>query len=252
MGKQHQRQKELINIVRTRGLLPIKTLASMLNVSEMTIRRDFRLLETSQDTSSISDTQNSSYNLLQAAQFSNAQKEAIGAFAASLIQPNDAIIIDTGSTTARILPHIQDDLDLTVLCYNANVLMELRHKPNMQLFFSGGIYHRNTEMFESAEGIQFIKRIRCDKVFLSAAGIHKELGITCVNSYEVPTKQAIIESSLEKILVADSSKFERFYPSFFASLDKIDVIVTDTGLTREWQSFICEQGITLHIVQVQL
>ena len=158
------------------------------------------------------------------------------------------IIIDTGSTTARILPYLPENMNLTILSYNANVLIELRHKPGIQLLFCGGNYHLNTEMFESEEGIAFIRRIRANKAFLSAAGIHRELGITCANTYEVATKQAVISSSSQKILVSDSSKFGRLRSAYFCDLDEIDTIITDHSLPKDWRDELSQRKIELHEV----
>ena len=220
-SRKGKRQQDLINIIETQGMLPVRSIAAMLNVSEMTVRRD---LEKLRNDGGAAGEQSGQYNLLEAIEHSNHQKEEIGKYAASLIEPNDVIIIDTGSTTARILPYLPENMNLTILSYNANVLIELRHKPGIQLLFCGGNYHLNTEMFESEEGIAFIRRIRANKAFLSAAGIHRELGITCANTYEVATKQAAISSSSQKILVSDSSKFGRLRSAYFCDLDEIDTI----------------------------
>lgn len=249
MSKISQRQNKLTQIIRDQGVLPIRTMASMLGVSEMTIRRDLEALQcqTLEAPHALAKHDSDGYNILDAAKKADLQKSRIGEFAASLIEPNDVIIIDTGSTTAKILTHIPEDLSLTVLCYNANVLLELRKKPGIKLFMCGGIYHENTEMLESPEGIRFIERTRANKVFLSAAGIHEELGVTCANFYEVPTKNAVIKSSSEKILVADSSKFGLIRSSHFCDLADINVIVTDDNLSDEWKERILGKGISLYL-----
>ena len=134
------------------------------------------------------------------------------------------------------------------MCYTTNVLMELRYKTGVNPLFCGGIYHRGVEMFESPEGIKFIERTRANKAFLSAAGVHRELGVTCANEYEVPTKRAVIQSSAERILVADSSKFNKIKASYFCDLSDIHVVITDRGLSDEWQEHIREKEITLYLV----
>lgn len=245
-----QRQKRLVDIMQSKGILPIKTLASMIDVSEMTIRRDLRELQTQGNdfTVGISSSHASSeYDLMQALERANSQKERIGHFAASLIEPNDVICIDTGSTTAKMLPHLATNQNITVLCYNANVLMSLLNQKGIQLLFGGGVYHKNTEMFESPEMIQFIRRTRINKSFLSAAGVEKALGVTCVNSYEVATKRAVIDSSQQRILLVDSGKFDQVRPSYFCELDDIQVIVSDTNLSQDWQQYIRSKGITLYL-----
>lgn len=250
MNKKMERQEKLLQIIKTQGMLSVKSLASMLTVSEMTVRRDLKDLHCENgSTDSIQrDCADGNYSLLAAAQKAYRQKERIGQFAASLIASGDVIIIDTGSTTARMLPHIPSNHNLTVVCYNANVMLELRGRQGIQLFMCGGVYHENTEMFESVESIQFIKRIRANKVFLSAAGVHEQLGITCANNYEVPTKNAIIKSASEKILMADSSKFGQIRSSYFCELSDINTIITDTDLSADWRERILSKGIVLHLV----
>lgn len=251
MDKKSKRQEELIRIMQERGMRSVRTLSTILGVSEMTIRRDLDELaarDVKLETTTNAIAQNGDYNFLQALQKANEQKERIGHFAASLIEPNDVIIIDTGSTTAKMLPHIPSDKNLTVLSYNANVLVDLRYKPGLQLLFCGGVYHQNTEMFESPESIQFIERTRANKVFLSAAGVHKELGITCANTHEVPTKIAVIRSSQQRILLVDSNKFDQVRSSHFCDMDCIHTIVTDKNLSQDWQNRIHNLGIELHLV----
>lgn len=253
MTKKEKRLAQLLDILKGQGLLPVKALATLLQVSEMTIRRDLETLEYMQLSAiqgypSHAEVQPGGYSLLQAIRTANEQKCQIGEFAATLIEQGDMIIIDTGSTTAKLLPHIPDDKNLSVLCYNANVMLELRHKPGINLLMSGGHYHPSTALFASPEGVQFIQRNRANKVFLSAAGVHPSLGITCANAYEVPIKQAAIQSSLERILVVDSSKFGQLRSAWFCELSEVSTIVTDRDLSEEWRERIVEMGIVLHTV----
>lgn len=259
MNKKTERINRLIEILRVRHFVSVKELSSLLGVSEMTIRRDLTILESNHVAENIYGTsvynpahiiskQSKEYNFINELQRQNTQKDAIGRFAATLIERDDIIILDTGTTTEQIVPHIPSNLNITALCYNINILMELRRNTGVHMLFSGGNYHPNTQMFECPEGIEFIRGIRAQKVFISAAGIHNTLGITCVNSYEVPTKRAILASSLQHILVADAQKFGTVRPSYFCTLADIDVIVTDSALSNEWREHIIEQGITLHLV----
>lgn len=252
MASKHKRQQKLVNIIKKQGLLSVKTLATALDVSEMTIRRDLKQLRIigleEHEFFGQLPSESGEYDLFAALMKANEQKDRIGRFAASLIDHNDVIIIDTGSTTARMLSNIPEDHNLTVMCYNANVLFELRYKKGIQLLFCGGVYHRNTEMFESPESIQFIERTRANKVFLSAAGIHAELGITCANAYEVATKNAIIKSASQRILLADSSKFGQLRSSYFCDLSDVDVVVSDKSLSVEWQEILRAQSIELYLV----
>ena len=173
------------------------------------------------------------------------EKMRIGQNAASLIEPNDTVIIDVGSTTEYLAKFMREDIPVTILCYALNILAEIYRKRNCSPIFSGGYFHENTLMFESPEGINLIRRTRVDKAFISAAGIHAELGVTCANPYELETKKAVLSSSKTKILLADSTKFHKTKIAYFAELKDFDMIITDIDLDEEYKKILRKLKIKL-------
>lgn len=261
MSKKLQRTNKIIDILKERNGATVKELASILNVSEMTIRRDLEVLKSNNiinnvygaaiyNPSNSIDRLESFYDINDETIKQENQKLLIGKTAASLIEEDDVVIIDTGTTTEKLASSIDSNLKISALIFNTNILNELIQKKNINLIFSGGYFHPNTQMFESAEGISLITKTRATKVFVSAAGVHKTLGVTCSNSYEVLTKQAILNSSLEKILLVDSSKFGTVKSSHFADLDIFDTIITDDGISDEWKEIIHNKGIKLIIAMI--
>ncbi|MBA7545523.1 Deoxyribose operon repressor [subsurface metagenome] len=173
------------------------------------------------------------------------EKIKISRKAASLVDPNDVIIIDTGSTTENLPKFIPENMPLTVICYTLNILFNVYENKNWKLVFPGGYFHNNTLMFESPEGIGVIKKIRANKAFISAA---EKLGVTCATDYEKETKKAVIESSDTKILLVDSSKFGKIKISHFANLTDFDIVITDSGISKECEEIVKNIGIKLYIV----
>jgi DeoR family deoxyribose operon repressor len=144
--------------------------------------------------------------------------------------------------------HIPPVHPVTVLCFTMNALLELHKKKVENLIMGGGYYHANTQLFESPETVALIQRTRASKYFLSAAGVSRELGLTCANQYEVNVKQACIASSLKKILLADSNKFDQIRPAYFASLDTLDTVITDSGINPEWARFL--EAMSVKVITV--
>lgn len=261
MSKKYERMNGLIKVIKDSQGASVKELAAKFNVSEMTIRRDLNLLIGqniiknqygaffyNNDTQKLQDNSEDHYALGNAVTSNIEEKKRIGSFAASLIQENDILIIDTGSTTEYLAKALTPDINATVLCYNRNILNYLVDKTNISIIFAGGYYHANTEMFESIEGLSLINHTRANKVFISAAGVHETLGVTCANNYEIATKQAIFQSGIEKILLMDSSKFSIVKSSYFANIEDFDVIVTDSKISKEWINLIHSKQIKLYIV----
>ncbi len=261
-NKRELRLQNIIDYLKHHSGASIHEVASAMETSDITTRRDLYELRDRGLIHYISgvaiyappppprdDPVQKPYKLCAEKQINFDKKEKIGRLATTLLQPGDNIIIDTGSTTERFAQQIPSDLPMTALCYNVNIMNELVQRREIKLLSAGGTYHRNTQMFESPEGLELINRTRASKVFLSAAGISEQLGITCVNQYEVPVKKAIIEASLSRILLVDSSKFDVIRPAFFAQLSAVDVIVTDDGIPECWIDLLNNRNIQLHIAK---
>jgi DeoR family deoxyribose operon repressor len=258
IDKKSQRLNEILNVLKRRNGASIKELSRELDVSHMTVRRDLGMLEeqglvtlfhggavyNQRDNPTDADSE---YSLVSAESEHVSEKRRIGRAAADLIEPGDILIIDTGSTTEAVARELPVDTPLTILCYSMNVLQEVTRHPQIDLIFAGGNFHPNTLMFESPEGISLIERNRAEKAFISAAGVSLRLGVTCLNSYERDTKVAAIRSSLSRILVADSSKFGKIQPSYFADVGDFDVVVTDEGIPEEYADEFRERGIRVVI-----
>lgn len=256
MNKKERRLNEMLGLLKEQPNLSIKTLANILKVSEMTIRRDLSYMKENQllgasmehpFLSSISNIENEYSLSVERTKFYE-EKNRIGKFAATLIDYGDVLFLDNGTTTGEMSKYIPEGMNLTVFCYNFFILNQLESKKDISIIFPGGYYHRADQMFECAEANNLIKSHRANKLFLGASGVHEKLGITCAHNYEVLTKRAVLSSSLTKILLADSSKFGLIRTAFFATLAEIDVLITDEGISEEWIGIINNAGIKLYIV----
>ena len=258
MEKKIERLNNIIHTLRASNIVRIKELAQKFDVSEMTIRRDLNFLSGANMLTQIpggailrSDGiswEQKKYYLDSEESVRIDEKNRIGKKAASLIQQKDIVIIDSGSTTERLVGYIPDDLEITLICYSMNILLQIYNKNLPNLIFAGGYFHRDTAMFESAVGVQLINENRANKAFLAAGGISEKLGITTPFRYEVTTKRAAIETSQTKILMVDSTKFGKIEGAYFAELNEFDVIITDKAVDSYFADLIKDSGIELHLV----
>ena len=256
MSRKEQRIKDSLQLIKRCKGITIRDIASLTGVSELTARRDVSELVEKRLVNNVHGTifynmeqsGNDSYLLSIAGSKHQSEKRRIGEYAAKIIQPGEFVIIDNGSTTEQLAASIPVNAEATVLCYNVNVLNNLYQKPNINLLFCGGTFHHQTQMFECPESLEIIRRARASKVFVSAAGVHETLGVTCSSDYELPNKREIIKAGVERILLVDSSKFGRVEPYFFSELNAYERIITDSKLPVEWQQHIRDLGINLVMV----
>ncbi len=248
------RQNNLINYLQKHHSATIQELADYFSVSHMTIRRDLNILLNKEPIKIIhggviyqDNSQPEHYSMNNARLFMIEEKRRIALKAASLIEPDDIIILDAGSTSELIAKNLPTEHPITVICYSLNIASVISKRPNCSLILAGGIYHESSMIFESQEGLNLIKRNRAKKAFVTASGISTKLGITCSNFFESTTKQIILESCLTSILVADSSKFGEIQTGHFSDLENFDIIITDSGLPEEFKDEINKLGKKLYI-----
>ncbi len=255
----NQRIKIIINQLRIKNVASIKELSRKLDVSEMTVRRDLSYLAHDRvvelipggaifKTSTGLERSDEKYLITHEETKKTREKMRIGQKAASLIEPNDTVTLDVGSTTEYVAKFLPEQFPITILCYTLNILVEIYRKKNCTPIFAGGYFHENTLMFTSPGGVDLIASTRSNKAFLSAAGIHDSLGVTCANSYEIDTKKAVMKSSRTKILLADSSKFGKTQIAYFANLKDFDIIITDSGIPDEYREILKNFDISVIIL----
>ena len=261
MDKQHERMNGIVNLLSKHGMMRVADLAEACSVSDVTLRRDLKKLESDgmvfvahgaaslnpgSDTLRVGDQ----YYISQQQAVHRDEKAAIGRRAATLIEPNETIVIDSGTTPYFLARDLPEGYDLTVICFSLNVFIELHDRSDISLIFAGGYFHPNTLMCESEEAIELVKRHRASKAFLGATGIHDQMGVTSSNPFEQKMKQVVMESSLNNILLVDSYKFGVVQTSYFADLHEFDTLVTDPGIPEKYRSILNELGTHLVIAEL--
>ena len=260
MDSKSIRLRKLTEILQIKNAGTIKDLSQSLNVSEMTIRRDLAVLADRNIVKLIhggaiynhtgienNDTA-SRYNLPNEEGTHAEEKRRIAKAAVALIEPDDIIIIDSGSTTELMGDFIQSKKPSTIICYALNVLLSIFKRNECKLIFAGGYFKDDTMMFTSKQGVELIENNRANKAFMSARGLSDKLGITTADSYEIDVKQAAINSSQIRILLIDSSKFDKVRSAHYAEIGDFDIIITDKNIPERYIEYIESQDIKLILV----
>ncbi len=256
--KKIDRHKYILELLKLHSFSNVQELSQGLEVSHMTVRRDLEELAEQNKVKILhgsiilhpemtNQSNDKPYSIITEESIHREEKQKIGILAASCVEPGDTIIIDYGSTAEYFAKNLPSDIPLTILSYSLNIISDITNKDNCTLIFTGGLFHKNTLSFESPEGLEMIKNFRANKAFVTASGIDHKFGATCSNYYERPTKKALMQSSMKKILLVDSSKFGLIRSDYFADLNEFDEIITDKGLPDEYRNIIQSLGITLRI-----
>ncbi|MDC7248411.1 MAG: DeoR/GlpR family DNA-binding transcription regulator [Sphaerochaetaceae bacterium] len=254
MSKNEDRRALEMSIILEKGFVSIKDLAETLKVSEMTVRRDINTISKNSNIRQVyggvaSSTPSNvpSYSLNQELDKNILRKKNIAKMAYSLVNPNDFIFIDSGTTTRFITDFITEKDSLRVLSTAYNSISSLVENNNCQIICPGGVYSNDSRNFFSDDTIKFIEKYRANKCFIGATGFDLKFGLTCSYPSDVQIKKALMDSSLEKYLLIDSSKFNLVSSCVFDNIKQFNAIITDTNIPIEYKKYFEENKISLLI-----
>ena len=251
--KKENRKQLMVQLLQEKEVIPLPALAAALEVSEMTARRYVSELEPIVHIAGahvflrkIGDTEDLDVYKLDVETIRNIdKKKTTGKAAAALIEENDVVFIDCGTTTPFIAQHIARDCKFKAICCSLNIFNILKGYDHCQILLTGGVYHEQTQVFSSKQALDMIRDIRITKAFISAAGVDKKLGLTCFNQYETDLKREVMKYSQHVYLVVDSSKFNAVKIAYFGDINQAHTVVTNTDISAADEQWLREHGLDL-------
>ncbi|QBH98486.1 DNA-binding transcriptional repressor DeoR [Limnobaculum zhutongyuii] len=250
-SRRTERIYKLTQILKDTDKVYVRDAAQQLNVSEMTIRRDLNAEPSSLILLGgyiVTDPKVNGANqyFFCEQQFKNIdEKRHIGQLAAQLINDDEVILFDSGTTVPFIIESIPDERRFTGVCYSLNTFMALQEKPHCKVILCGGEFKTSTHIFTAVGGHNELNYLRPDKAFISAAGVSLTQGVTTFIVDEIALKAQAMAVASQSILVADHNKFEQVRVGRFASLEAFTCVVTDRQPDSSWQHYFKQQGTRL-------
>lgn len=177
------------------------------------------------------------------------EKEKIGKYAGNMVDDNDIIIIDSGSTTVHMVKYLKDKKNITIITNSINVVNESAKLNNINLVIVGGDYLRETNSMVGLDAINVIKKLNAKTAFIATTGISLQRGLSNSSMLEAEIKRSMIKSADKLVLLADHSKFELVSLVTFAELNEINYIITDKDIKTEYSKFFKENNIKLIIAK---
>lgn len=154
-----------------------------------------------------------------------AAKQAIGRAAAALVVPGEGIMIDGGTTTLQMCPHLAG-LGCQVLTNSLHIVNALLPQDSTRILVPSGTLFREQNIILAAAGEESMPRFHAPKLFMGAAALGPQ-GAMQADVVLVAAERRLIDRAEEVILLIDSSKFRSQSGTIVCALDEIDTIVTD-------------------------
>jgi Transcriptional regulators of sugar metabolism len=250
-----ERHQYILEQLQTNGHVKVQELSEILEVSEVTIRKDLKHLEErkmvyrNHGSASSMSAIISDRHIDDKEKINQEEKTEIARAAAQLINENDKIIIASGTTLLSFADAISAiDKTITVITSSVKISLTLCYNPNIEVIQLGGIMRKNSVSIIGHYAENILDSLSCNKLFLGVDGIDLDYGLTTSNTSEARINQQMIDAAQEIIILTDSSKFNKRGFCKICDLDKVHHIITDKNIPTAIAEALREQGIKVTLV----
>lgn len=247
-----QRRHNIVSLLNEQGEVSVEQLSSMFNTSEVTIRKDLAELEKNgillrRYGGAVPIPQEM---VAEIAIDISEQKLAIAKMAASRIRDHNRVVIDSGSTTAALIPLLNTKQGLVVMTNSlivAQAIKELENEPT--LLMTGGTWDPHSEAFQGQVAEQALRSYDFDQLFIGADGLDIERGTTTFNEI-IGLSRVMAEVSRDVVVMIESDKIGRKIPNLELPWDMVTTLITDNNLDEKIKTSLLNIGIEVITVDL--
>lgn len=245
-----QRQSLILAQVREHGGVRVSDLVDLLDVSDMTVRRDLATLARRGVLSKVyggaivaDDDGSADEPGFEAKSVREpAEKLAIAVAAARLVQPGSAVALSAGTTTWTLARQLVDVANLTVVTNSPHVAEVFHSSPRADrtVVLTGGL-RTPSDALVGPLAVSALHTLHVDLTVLGVHGMDAGAGLTTPNLMEAETNRAMVRSGRRLVVVADHTKWATVGLAGIAALEEANVLVSDWGLPVAVQEHLTER-----------
>lgn len=246
-----QRKKEILEFLSDVDFRTIEEMAQHFNVSTNTIRRDINELDEENYVQKfyggVSLVRKIDSNFDHRILSNPDEKKRIGEFAATLVNDNDLIFIDSGTTTPFILDYIDRKFKLTIVTNNLHVIKKVTDVTNWDLIVVGSNLKHSSHSFYNVHNWNYLNSLNLNKAFMATTGLTIKSGATNTDNNETIIKTRMMARSTNSYLLTDSSKFNQTSLLTFADINDFDMIITSGTVPKDYTNYFQEHFIQFKV-----
>jgi DeoR family fructose operon transcriptional repressor len=252
-----ERRRQIASLTAVNGRVTVVELAERFNVTPETIRRDLTVLDDDGALHRVhggavpsNDYQTRQTPLDVRSSTSTAAKISIGRAAVGLLPDSGLVFLDAGSTTAMLADAVAEDPsrvspEVSFLTNCLPIAVRLGAAGIEKVELLGGRIRPNTQAVIGDTTLRALAVQHAEVAFIGTNALSLEHGLSTTDAQEAAVKRAMIANAAMVVAMCDSTKFGRDYLVSFATVDEVDVIVTDDGAPDRYLDSFRDAGIAV-------
>lgn len=246
-----ERQQAIASLVLSKGRASVAELAEAYEVTTETVRRDLAVLDKAGLVRRVHGgaVPARALHLVESGvgereSTRTHHKDAIAAAAEEFFPiSGGSVLLDAGTTTARIAAHLPANRELVVVTNSVPIAARLAGMPSVSLQLLGGRVRGLTQATVGEQALRVLDTLRVDMAFIGTNAISVRHGLSTPDSDEAAVKRAMVRCANYVVVAADSSKVGREEFVSFAPLRSVDTLITDREIHDEDREELTRNGV---------
>ncbi|WP_075979973.1 DeoR/GlpR family DNA-binding transcription regulator [Bacillus massilinigeriensis] len=247
------RHSKIIEIVNGHKKIEVSKLADLLDVSQVTIRKDLGILEEKGFL-----RREHGYAVVGSSDDINRRlamnydiKRKIAHLAAHLVKDGETIMIESGSSCALLAAELANNKrDVTIITNSVFIATFIKDAPFAKVILLGGDYQTESQVLIGPLAKKGAADFFVDKLFLGTDGYSPNIGFTGSNLSRTETVQAMARSANRVIILTDSSKFSQHGVVAQFNIEEVDSVITDANIPDNILKELRDKKVHVQMVQV--
>lgn len=244
----NKRHTQILDLLTRNKKIEVTKLSELLNVSQVTIRKDLAILESSgivvreHGSAMLNDSDDINHRLA----FHYDIKQQIAKRAVESIQNGDTIMIESGSCCSLVALEIaQTKKDVTLITNSAFIADYIRKIGTVKIILLGGEYQNESQVMVGPITRKCAEEFFVDKLFIGTDGFTKETGFTGNDYMRSEAVRDMAKQASNVIIVTDSIKFSQKGVVNLIGTEKVNYVYTDKDIPFDVETYLMQKGIQI-------
>lgn len=250
-----ERHQFILEQLNKKGFVRVTEISELLGVSGATIRKDLRVMESqhllyrNHGSASLMTPKVVDLPVQEKSKINSEQKLGIARLADTLIDEDDSLILTSGSTIESLALAMTSHGHLNVVTPSIRVGVYLSEKDDIDIMMLGGRLVVKSLSVRDSYSEEGLKYVNCAKMFFSCDGLDVDAGVTTAFVEEARITSSMMDAASQVILLVDSSKIGKSGFGKICDISRLDVLITDSGISQSVRERIEELGVQVLIAE---